>query len=239
MSKKAIVIGASSGIGRELAIVLSKEGYEVGLTARREGKLKELQASLPNPSYVKAMDIQQADDARAKLAELINEMGGMDLIILISGVGGDKSWEGEKSVILTNIYGITALGNYAYHYFSEKGSGHIVGISSVASVRGMRQLPVYNASKAFLSSYMEGLHHDSVKRKRNITVCDARPGFVKTPMTAGNKSMPMLETAEGAALDIYKRIIKGKKRVAYITRRWWWMAQLMKRMPGFIFYRNA
>jgi short-subunit dehydrogenase len=237
--KKAIIIGASTGIGRALAIEMSKAGYELGLVARRKELLESLQKELPNKSYIQTMDIAQTTESRQALESLIQTMGGMDIIVLNSAVGlPDTSWEDANSMIQINIAGTVALAQLSLEYFKKQGSGHIVGISSVAKHRAFRSAIVYSATKSFLSAYLQGIRHYVVRYKKNITISDIRPGYVETPMTSQNdpKSMFWVEKVEVAAQYIL-RAIEQKKSVAYIRPRWWFAAQFMQFLPDFIFHR--
>lgn len=236
--KNVIIVGASSGIGYCLAKVYSQKGYIVGLTARRLDVLEALQKELPNKSYLRKMDVADVEASREILADLVSEMGGMDVLVLNAGIGDSKpSWQLEQQIIMVNIAGFTALGNWAVQYFEANGGGQIAGISSVASVRGTHIATVYSASKAYISSYMEGLQQRSNRKKQGITVTDIRPGFVATPMTQENKGMFWVATPEKAAEQIYAAI-KNKKRVAYITRRWWIVAQMIKSIPDFLWLKG-
>ena len=228
---KAIIVGASSGIGRELAKEMSNDGIELGIMARRQNKLNELQKELPNQSHIQTMDVSQPADACEKLGTLIEAMDGMDCIVLNAGLGDSKpSFEKTMQIIDINIKGFVALGNYTYDYFANQGGGHIVGVSSVAAHRGARVATVYGASKAFITNWMEGSRAHAQKKKYNINVTDIRPGFVYTDMTKDNKGMFWVASAEKAAEQIYKAIRK-KKEVAYITKRWGLIAGLMKAIP--------
>lgn len=236
--KKVIIVGASSGIGYDLAKVFSANGYEVGITARRLDFLEKLQKELPNKSYISKMDVADPAAARETLAKLVDEMGGMDILVLNAGIGDSKpSWELEQQIIMVNMAGFTGLANWAVSYFEKKGGGQIAGISSVASVRGTHIATVYSATKAYVSSYMEGLQQRSNRKKSNITITDIRPGFVATPMTQENKGMFWVASSHKAATQIYSAII-NKKRVVYITRRWWLVAQLIKSIPDFLWLRG-
>lgn len=233
--KKAIIIGASSGIGSELARILSEKGYEVGLTARREQLLLDLQDRLKGKSHIKVMDVADAPAARQRLQELIDEMGGMDLIVLNAGIGDAKAtWEKELQIIDINVKGFVALANLAVDHFIERGGGHLVGVSSVASIRGTRIATVYSATKSFISNYMEGLRARANKKRWGIAVTDVRPGFVKTRMTEKNKNMFWVASAPKAAQQIFEAI-KEKKDVAYITKRWILVATLLKLLPRSIY----
>lgn len=235
--KKVIIIGASSGIGADLAKVYSKNGWTVGLTARRLEKLQELQKQLPTPAFVKQMDVAQANLARQHLEELVYEMEGMDLIIINAGVGSLKAdWHLESKIIDINAKGFAAIANWAFKYFIDQGGGQIAGTSSIAALKGMRQAITYNATKAFISTYMEGLHHRSINKKLNITVTDIRPGFVKTPLTERNKGMVWVADSDKAAKQIFKGI-ENKARILYVTKRWRLIAWLIRLVPDWLIYR--
>jgi short-subunit dehydrogenase len=235
--KKAIIIGATSGIGRELAKALSAEGYIVGITGRRLHLLEELEAELPGKVYTRSFDVS-GENSLDELRELIDEMGGVDLVVINAGRGRrDMSvpWENEKTTIETNVLGFTAMANAAFHHFSEKGSGHLVGISSIAGIRGGGGAPAYSASKAYVSNYLQGLRFISEKKKLNITVTDIQPGFVDTAMAQGDHvfwSAP----APKAAAQIF-RAIRKKRKHAYITKRWRLIAWALKMLPDY-FYRR-
>ena len=236
-SPKAIIIGATSGIGRALAKEMAQHGYELGLTGRRENLLVELQQELSTPSYIRFMDVTRPEEARRILQELVEEMGGMDVIVLNSGVGTiDPSWESEKRVIEVNVVGFVALANWAMEYFTERGGGHIVGISSVAALKGYGRTPAYCASKAFISTYMQGLQQKSNKKKLGITITDIKPGFVATPMTEKNQGMFWVASAEKAARQIYQAIAR-RKRYVYITRRWRIVGWITKAIPDWLYVR--
>jgi len=235
--QRAIIIGASSGIGRELAKALAGEGYILGLAARRVELLTALQRELPTTSYVKRIDVTRTDEARRLLDELIREMGGINLIILSAGViFQDPDWDEERETINVNVTGFTAMFNYAFNYFCERGSGHIVGISSVAAVRGGHCSPIYNASKAFVSSLMHGFRIRARRMGVNIHITDVSPGHVNTAMMEGQKGAFWVIPTEAAARQIAAAIRKKRKH-AYITPRWRIVALFMKILPDWIYSR--
>jgi len=234
--KKAIVIGASSGIGKELARVLSQNGYAVGLTGRRVELLTALQNELSTESFVKPMDISQTDEAIRQLTELINEMNSVELVVISAGVGfinSEFEWEKEKATIKTNVFGFAAVANVAVKHFLEQRAGHLVGISSIAALRGTGGAPAYNASKAFVSNYLEGLQQKCVKLKLPIVVTDVKPGFVDTAMAQG-EGLFWVAPPEKAAQQIYKAI-KARKTHVYVTKRWRSIGVLLKLMPSSIY----
>lgn len=236
--KKAIVIGASSGIGRELAKILSRNQYVVGVMARRVRLLDELGNETENELFVQEIDVADAELAMEILAKFIKEMGGADLIVISAGTGAvnnSLSWPIEDETIKTNVTGFAALVTVAIHHFTEKGYGHLVGISSIAALRGGRESPAYNASKAFDSNYLEGVRQKVRKLGLPITITDIKPGFVKTAMAKGD-GIFWAADADKAAMQI-NNAIKRKKSSAYITRRWTLVAWLIKLLPGFIYER--
>ena len=237
--KKAIIIGASSGIGRALAIELSRRGYRLGITSRRLDMLQQVASACQGPTHVMAMDMEKHLEARMLLQALIAEMGGVDIIIYNAGVGESSGkWEKENQMHQINAVGFAAVANFAFMYFKEnKRRGQMVGISSVAGTRGIRHSIGYSATKAFMWSYMQGQRHRAIAEGLDITITDIRPGFIDTPMTQGQKGMFWVQPADKAAVQIADAII-ARKSVAYITRRWWLIGQLMKLIPDLVWNRT-
>jgi len=152
--KKAIIIGASSGIGRELARILLRNNYKVGITGRREHLLKELYNENPEQFIYRAFDIRDLSKTAKNLNELIKELGGLDLFIMSSGIGYinlELDSEPEFQTIDTNVTAFTDLITYAYRFFQENKQGHIVGITSIAALRGNKSAPAYNACLLYTS----------------------------------------------------------------------------------------
>jgi short-subunit dehydrogenase len=234
--KRAIVIGASSGIGKELAIVLSQNGLAVGLMARRIDLLQELTGNLPNRAFSRQADISDYPQAMASLENLIEEMGGVDLVVISSGVGfinPDLDWAKEKETIDVNVIGFAAMANVAFRHFVKAGSGHLVGISSIAAIRGSGGAPAYAASKAFMSNYLEGLRISARRAGLPIAVTDIQPGFVDTALAKGPRLF-WVASPQKAARQIYEAI-RRKARHAYVTRRWSVIGWILKFLPYFIY----
>jgi short-subunit dehydrogenase len=234
--KNAIVFGATSGIGKSVTRILIKEGYKVAITGRRLEKLEELKKEFPDQILVKQNDIQQIEDVEKVFNEIVLEFKTIDLVIQSSGVGfvnPKLDWDKEQQTILTNVLGVTKLYVLTYKLFKEQQFGHLVGISSIASIRGSRAAPDYFASKAYQKSYLEGLYikTKSIKSKK-VFITDIRPGFVDTPMALGDQLFWMVPL-EKAAIQIYSAI-KKKKRVAYISKRWQLIAWVLKIAPAWI-----
>jgi len=235
--KKAIIVGASSGIGKELVRVLSRNNYIVGMVARRVELLSELQGKIDSKSYIKQIDISRTDEARAKLNELIEEMDGVDVAIISAAVfleNPDLDWNLDKNTIDTNVSGFCAALNVFFGYFLKKGSGHIMGISSIASHRGDHLYTSYYASKAFVSNYLEGLQKRIIMKGLNIQITNIEPGFVDTPMIKNIQNPTSVMSAEEAALQIYGAIEKNKDHL-FITKQWRIFLWMRKIMPWWLY----
>ncbi len=236
---RIILTGASTGIGKDLAIELNKRGHQLALTARRTELIEEYVSGWSNKPIVRKMDAGNHEESRLILGELIEQLGGLEVLVYNAGIGESSGkWEKEREMHMVNALGFAAQSNYAFRYFKEKGiPGHIVGVSSVAEVRGSRMAIGYCATKAFMSTYMEGQRNESVAKNLGITITDIRPGFIDTPMTKKNKGMFWLETSENAARDI-ARAIEQKKHVAYIPAKWVIPTWIMRLTPDYFWYRK-
>ena len=179
-SGKAVIIGATSGIGKALAEILIREGYTVGLTGRRTELLDELKKQYSDRVFTACMDVKNTAESSKQLKRLIDDMGGMDLFVYSSGTGHvnqDLVYELEQETVDVNVTGFVNLATVAADYFKQQKKGHIVGLSSVAALRGGAESPAYNASKAFMSNWMEGLRIKFHKIGIPVTVTDIRPGL--------------------------------------------------------------
>lgn len=236
--KKAIVIGATSGIGRGLAKELAVNNFKVGICGRRTKLLTELEKENPNAFYVKTIDINETKIALEKLEELVTELGGLDLLIFSSGTGEineNLDFDIEQQTIKTNVTGFTCIADWAFRYFEKQKFGQIAAISSVGGLRGSRQAPSYNASKAYQINYLEGLRQKAQKTNDPIYITDIRPGLVQTEMAKGEGLfwvMPVDKTVE----QIFKGI-KNKRKILYVTKRWGFIAMILKRIPRPIYDR--
>lgn len=231
-TKTAIVFGATSGIGKKLAELLLADGYRVAITGRRKECLLELQQAYPDQTIIAQNDIREIASLEDSFNKLASELGSIDLIIQSSGVGYTNSkldWDKEKNTIDTNVLGVTKLYGLAYNLFRKQGMGQLVGISSIASIRGNRFAPGYFASKAYQKAYLESLYLKT-KTSKNITITDIRPGFVDTAMALGD-GIFWLTPLDKASRQIYSAINK-KKRVAYISKRWILIAWVLKIVPA-------
>jgi short-subunit dehydrogenase len=234
--KKAIVIGATSGIGKGLAEIFVRENYIVGITGRRSELLDALKSKNPNAYRTKPFDIKDTDKVVDNLEELTKQLGGLDLIVISSGAGDlneSLDFEIEKEAIATNVSGFTSVADWAFNYFQKQKHGYLAAISSVAGLRGSRQAPAYNATKAFQINYLEGLRQKAKILKIPIYITDIRPGLVNTDMAKG-EGLFWVMPVDKVVSQIYNAIKKGKK-VAYVTKRWCFIAFVLKIIPRFIY----
>ena len=234
--KKAIIVGATSGIGKELARLLAKNGYLVGVTGRRKALLVSLKQEQPESFFFKIFDVTDTTLSILELNELVTELGGLDLLVISSGTGelnDNLDFELEKRTIDTNVIGFTAITDWGFNYFRNQGFGQLAAISSIAGIRGSRQSPSYGATKAYQINYLQALRQKAGKLKLPITITDIRPGFVDTEMAKGD-GLFWLASVEKAARQMYKALLH-KKRVIYVTKRWGLVVWMLRRIPNFIY----
>lgn len=235
--KNALVIGASSGIGRDLAVKLAENGFQVAITARREGELQELGSQYPRNMLIHAFDCRDLKNTR-ELDHIAGTMGSLQLLILSAGNGEINKtldFEIERETNTLNVQAFTEICCWAFRYFSAQKGGHLAVITSVAGLRGGRTAPAYNASKSYQIKYLEGLRQKAHKANLPLYITDIRPGFVDTAMAKGGRRFWVVPRDKAAA-QIYRHI-SNRRQVAYVSRRWLCIAWLLKIMPPFVYRR--
>ncbi len=236
--KRIIIIGATSGMGRELATIYAQKGNQVAVTGRRQELLESLQKEFPERITTSCFDVTEMNNI-THIEKLIDKLGGLDLFVVSAGIGlvsKTLDWPIDKTTIDTNVNAFAQMVNWVFNYFIQHGEkGQIANISSIASIRGNSWAPAYSASKAFQSIYFEGLHMKARKMKTNIIITDVQPGFVQTKMAQGNKRF-WVASVQKAAIQIYNGIEAGKTKF-YVSRRWWLIAKIMKWAPGFLYHK--
>jgi len=236
--KKAIIIGATSGIGKGLAKLLVDRGYKVGITGRRTELLDDLKHENPNAFAAKTFDITDTLSSVEKLEELTNQLGGLDLLVICSGTGDlneNLDFAIEERTINTNVLGFTCIADWTFKYFEKQKSGHLVAISSVGGLRGSRQAPSYNATKSYQINYLEALRQKATFLRIPVIITDIRPGFVDTDMAKGEGQF-WVASVEKATRQIVDAVI-SKKEIVYVTKRWKIIAAILKRIPKIIYDR--
>lgn len=238
--KRAIVIGATSGIGRAVAERLAAAGYRVGATGRRRARLEELKAAAPEAFCIEAADVADPVTSCAALERLADELGGVDLCVVSAGTGElnpGLEFALEEPALRTNVVGWTAAVDWAFRRFERQGGGHLVAITSVGGLRGSGVAPAYNASKAYQINYLEGLRLRAARARLQIVVTDIRPGLVDTAMAKGEGLfwvMPVDRVADGLL-----RAVRRRRAVAVLTRRWRLAAWLLRHLPAGLYRKIA
>ena len=230
MDKKVIIIGATSGIGREVALIYIAKGWKVGVAGRREAELESLRSMAPQQVSAQVLDVTQPDAPE--------QVGGMDVFLLSSGIGKQNyalQPDIELATAATNVEGFIRMTNAAYHYFEQQGYGHLAVISSIAGTKGLGAAAAYSATKGFQNIYMDALDQLARMQKLNIRFTDIRPGFVATPLLKDD-SYPMLMKAPIVALDIVDAI-ERKKRVAIIDWKYRVLVWFWRLIPKWIWVR--
>lgn len=237
-TKRAVIMGATSGLGYEVAQILLSDGWKLGLAGRREKNLRKLQSEFPDQVCIKTIDVKDSNSDKALLA-LIDELGGMDIYFHSSGIGYQNARldaDIELNTLETNGTGFTRLVGTAFRYFKEKGKGHIAVISSIAGTKGLGIAPAYSATKRFQNTYIDALEQLAGMQKLNIRFTDIRPGFVATSLLNDGKNYPMLMKVPYAARLIVKAL-RRNKRVAIIDWKYSILVFFWKLIPRCIWKR--
>ena len=234
MKKRAIVMGATSGIGKEVARLLAANGYEVGIAGRREERLVQMAQATPGIVAHRQIDVTK-EDAPTELHKLIEELGGMDLYVHSSGIGWENvalDADKELKTVETNGVGFVRMVSAAYNWFAEQRAdeakqraegdeqkasdkerkARIACITSIARTRGLGAAPAYSATKRMQAHYLECLSQQARMRHLNIGITDIRPGFVATDLIAGSH-FPLQLKAEDVARTIVRAIERGNEVV--------------------------
>ena len=238
MNKSAIIVGASSGIGLEVAKQLLAEGWRLGVAARREEPLLELKAMAPERVEVMTIDVTRLD-AGERLLSLAERLGGMDLYFHASGIGKQNRTlqeDIELRTMQTNAVGFTRMTGAAFRYFAERGRGHIAAITSIAGTKGLGPAPAYSATKALQANYLQALEQQARQRGLNILFTDIRPGFVDTALLNDDFPYPMLMRPEKVARDIV-RSISLRRHVRVIDWRYRILTFFWRLLPGWLWRR--
>ena len=241
--RRAIVVGASSGIGAAIVRQLLHEGYRVVALARRLSLLEdlsrdcagEIQAGGGSLSVV-AHDVHDVDRVPALFEHAARELGGIHLLVYAAGimpdVGRDEYDTGKDlDQVAVNLNGCIAWCNEAARLFRTQRSGTILGISSIAGDRGRKGAPVYGTTKAAMNTYLEALRNRLAEC--GVHVCTVKPGFVDTVMTQGKKTFWLISAEEAARLAL--RAARGRANVRYVPRRWWLVGTAVRSIPSFLF----
>ena len=230
--RRVIIIGASSGMGMEVAKLFIADGCKVGVAARREDRLLNLKDLAPDRVEVATIDVT-ADDAPDRLRRLIDRLGGMDLFFYASGIGKQNrnlTPDIEMNTVNTNGMGFVRMIGEAYRYFAEQSKGHIAAIASIAGTKGLGPAPSYSATKAMQNVYLQALEQQANARKLRIRFTDIRPGFVDTDLLKGDFHYPMMLKPDKAARLIVSAI-NQERHIKVIDWRYAILTALWRRIP--------
>lgn len=236
--KKAIIIGATSGMGLETAKLLHSKGWTIGAMGRREDRLNALANELKDRIFTKTVDITK-EDAPLRFKELIAEMDGVDLVFHVSGIGKQNlalEPETELATVATNAMGFTRMVTAAFNYFASRGTGHIAVLSSIAGTKGLGAAPSYSATKCFQNTYIQCLAQQAKMRGLKISFTDIRPGFVDTDLLSDGNSYPLLMQTNVVARRIVKAL-ERKERKLVIDWRYAILVFFWCLIPDFIWER--
>lgn len=234
-----IITGATSGIGRALAYQAVKDGYIVGGTGRRRERLESMKKDLGDAFFFTEMDVANLEESAERLHTLIDDINGMDILVLNAGISNAPASSiisMEQEIINVNVRGFVQLFGEGFQYFRKKGTGQIVGISSMASFFGSARNAPYAASKAFISTYMQGYRNRCNKSGIDITITDIKAGFIVSEMTEGKKGIFWMANTGKAVQQILNDIQK-KRAHTYVTRRWRLIAWLIRLTPRWMLER--
>ena len=241
MTNKVIwITGASSGIGKALAIKFSNEGWQVAASARRENLLKELNKKYPN-IHSFSLDVTDSEKCKTVSVEILNKLKNIEICVFCAGIHDPQSekkfsLDTIRQIMETNFFGTINSINSIIDYYKEKKSGQISIVSSVAGYRGLPAAGAYCASKSALSSFAESLYFDM--KRFNVRVSLINPGFIKTPMTDQNDfKMPMIKSPEFAADQIYIGLTKKKSFEIHFPKSLTYMMKFIKILPNWIYLK--
>jgi short-subunit dehydrogenase len=234
-ARRALVVGASSGIGAALVRQLAREGWRVAALARRGTELEALARECG--ALVRTHDAKDFDAVPELFESLVRELGGLELLVyaaaLMPKVGRDEyDTRKDLEMVAVNLGGCIAWCNAAAAFFRSQRAGTIVGISSIAGERGRKGNPVYGTTKAAMNTYLEALRNRLAES--NVHVCTIKPGFVATAMTKDLEKPLWLIPAEEAARQILKAA-RARANERFVPRRWWFVATAIRSIPSFLF----
>jgi NAD(P)-dependent dehydrogenase (short-subunit alcohol dehydrogenase family) len=240
---RAIVVGASSGIGAAIAVELGREGAAVALLARREselGAVAEAVRQAGGRATAYPHDVTDYDSVPGLLERIEGDLGGLDLVVYAAGVmpevvEGEYDFAKDRRMIEVNLLGAMAWFDLAAARFEARRAGTLVGISSIAGERGRRGMPGYTTSKAALTVYLEALRN-RVSRY-GVNVVTAKPGFVDTVMTRGKKGLFWVVSPQAAAARILSLARRGSGASGFVPARWGLVALVVRSIPSFLFRR--
>ena len=241
MNNKTIwITGASSGIGKALAIKFAQEGWKVAISARRENLLKEISKIQNNIDYF-PLDVTDIEKCKTVFNDVKKKLGDVNISVFCTGIHDPKSekklnLEKVRKIMEVNFFGAVNSINAVYDYYKDKKSGQISIVSSVAGYRGLPAAGAYCASKSALSSFAESLYFDF--KRDNVRISLVSPGFIKTPMTDQNDfPMPMIKSPEFAAEQMFKGLTRSKSFEIHFPKTFTSLMKVLKVIPNGLYFK--
>lgn len=238
--KKIVIMGATSGIGLNVAERLVQKGWLVGVAGRRDNVMQTLAEKYPGRIVWRHIDITRPE-AGQSLRKLVDKMGGMDVYFHISGVGYENDGLDpslELATVRTNVTGFTRMVDEAFRYFRDehRGRGHIAAITSVAGTKGIGRLAAYSATKAYQQNYLTALNQLARIVHAKIRFTDIRPGWIRTPLLDDDSEYPLTMSLP-YAVPLIVKALKRRSRVAYVDWRWGMLVALWRLIPDWLWVR--
>jgi short-subunit dehydrogenase len=234
------ITGASSGIGKSVALKFAKEGWIVAASARRKKLLEQLQSVNEN-IYSFPLDVTDRYECKNVFNNILKKFNKIEICLFCTGIHdplSEKKFNLDKirKIIEVNFFGIMNTVDSIYEHFKDKKSGQISIVSSVAGYRGLPGAAAYCSSKSALISFAESLHFEM--KNFNVRVSIINPGFIKTPMTdENNYSMPMIKSPEFAANQIYKGLVKSNDFEIHFPKKFTFLMKILKILPSSLYFR--
>ena len=237
-TKNIVIVGATSGIGLEVARQCIAAGWQVGAAGRRAEELEQLRLTAPGQVVTRPIDVTRSD-APEQLQQLIEQLGGMDCYLHVAGVGHQNltlDAETELRTVQTNVEGFTRMVTAAFEWFARRGEGHIAAVTSIAGTQGLGSAPSYSASKRFQNTYLDALSQQARMRRLKIRFTDIRPGFVATALLNDRQHYPMLMRPERVAVRIFRALVR-RERSVIIDRRYALLVFFWRLIPRILWER--
>jgi short-subunit dehydrogenase len=243
--RRAIVVGASSGIGAAIAHELAAQGYDLGLVARRTGLLAEVAGSIRKAEptctvEVYPHDVRSLSEVSRLFEQIVEDLHGLEWIVYVAGVmppiePDEYAIEKDRQIVEVNLLGAMAWLNEAARWFTAARRGTIVGVSSIAGERGRRGNPAYCSSKAALNSYLESLRNRL--SRYGVHVLTVKPGFVRTAMLTGREGGTFWVISPEEAARTIVRAAGRRRKTIFVPARWALVGAAVRLIPSFVFRR--
>lgn len=235
---RIVIVGATSGLGLELARRYAAKGWKVGACGRHTSPLAELASEFPGQVVAAPLDVNSPNGPEL-LRDLVENLGGMDVYLHVAGIGYDNPEaepEREARIVETDCVGFARMTYAAYGMLGD--GGRLAAVTSVAGTKGIAFMEAYSASKKFDQAYLQALRQRAHEQRRKISIIDLRPGWTQTALLKPGEKYPMMMQA-GKVVEAMMRAIEKRRAVATIDRRWQLLCRAWNLVPDFIWRRMS